>query len=191
MSLVTGDDRPRRVGPQVFADVPSQSKINAIRSNRNTFATMLVLALGALALAVAGLLYFANQASEMPQLRIDHAKALELKDERIGELTTQLQGYEGITEIVELRSRAAADRKAIEDRIAQDSGASTVIPANSWFTRERGTGRWPVLRQGLEEGLRQEINGGGAGNNPQGLAETRRRVEAYRPAGNAPLPVNP
>ena len=114
MSLVSGDDRSRRVGPQVFADVPSQGKLDAIRSNRNTFATMLVLALGALALAVAGLLYFANQASEVPQLRIDHAKALDLKDEQIADLTTQLQGYEGISEIVELRARAAADRAAIE-----------------------------------------------------------------------------
>jgi len=191
MSLVSGDDRSRRVGPQVFADVPSQGKLDAIRSNRNTFATMLVLALGALALAVAGLLYFANQASEVPQLRIDHAKALDLKDEQIADLTTQLQGYEGISEIVELRARAAADRAAIEARLAQDSGAATVVPPNSWFMRERGTGRWPALRQALEEGLRQEINGGPAANSPQGLAETRRRAEQYRPRQNAPLPVNP
>ncbi len=56
-SLVSSDDRVRVV-PRIFPDMPTQAEMAAVRKNRNTLAMYVVLLLGMLIAAGAGLVYF-------------------------------------------------------------------------------------------------------------------------------------
>lgn len=183
MAIVTSDGS-RRIGPKVFADVPSAAEVSAVRRSRNWLAILLILIIGALALCVAGLLYFSQQAQAVPQMQIDHAKVIAEKDNQIATLRTELGKYGEFSNVVRLRTEADEHRTAIANALRTKPGAVGET-RNSYFQRDR---RWPVLLDDMQRGLTAEIEGDGR---VRGLAETRRRVDAWQPAPVATLPVNP
>jgi uncharacterized protein HemX len=58
-SIVTADDQPRRrIAPKVFADVPSQAELQAVRKNRNALIVWVILLLLLLIAGGAGAAWF-------------------------------------------------------------------------------------------------------------------------------------
>jgi hypothetical protein len=168
----------------VFADVPSVAEVTAVRRSRNWLAIMLILFIGALVLCVLGLLYFSEQARAVPQMQIDHAKVIAEKDTEIAALEQELGKYGEFSDIIRLKTAADEHRTAIANRLRREPGAAAET-RNSYFQRER---RWPVLLDDMRRGLTAEIEGE---QRVRGLAETQRRVEAWRAPRTAPLPDNP
>ncbi len=183
MSIVTGDGS-RRIGPKVFADVPSAAEVSSVRRSRNWLAILLILFLGALAVSVAGLIYFSRQAQAVPQLQIDHAKVIADKDREIADLRVELGKYGEFGNVVRLQTEADEHRTAIANLLVRKPGA-VVETRNSYFQRER---RWPTLLDDMQRGLTNEIEGE---RGVRGLAATHAAVEAWRPAPVATLPNQP
>jgi hypothetical protein len=182
MAMVMSDGR--RIGPKVFADVPSAAEVSAVRRSRNWLAILLILVIGALAVSVLGILYFANQAQAVPQMEIEHQRIIAEKDSEIAALQQELNRYGEFSNVVRLRTQADEHRTAIANELRRKPGA-IVETRNSFFARDR---RWPALMDDMQRGLNGEIEGEAR---VRGLAETRRRVEAWRAAPMAQLPSEP
>lgn len=133
-SLVQANEQPRvRVGPRVFADVPTAQELTAVRKNRNSLAVTVVLLLGMLIASVVGLWWVSTEGStgveqaneELAQIREDIVRhqqerndvlaALELDDVTIGQLDEAIgqQARETAEEIESLTE----DRDELEEQL--------------------------------------------------------------------------
>jgi ABC-type multidrug transport system fused ATPase/permease subunit len=161
MSLVTGDGR--RVGPKVFADVPSAAEVTSLKRSRGQWFVVSILLLGALLAAGAALFYFTNTPSQIA------GQVEELQDEvkRLGEVNVQLdqekrelQRFEPINA---LYARSEQLRGEIRDRIAERPGAVVRTRRTIYESQPR----WPVLNDTALGQLQEEVTA---------LEDVRRRV---------------
>ncbi len=181
MSLVTGDDRTRRVGPKVFHDVPSAAEVTSLKRSRSQWFIVSVLLLGAL--AGLGFVIWSNMNSQTGVVAENRAlrEQVAQRDRVIAQMTEEAADMQRFREINALRAQAEQLRTEIADRIRQRPGAAI---------RARGTvyetpTRWPALSENMLTQLQEEVNGR---NGRPGLVEVRRRVYDWEQAPTAAPP---
>ncbi len=181
MTLVTGEDRvPVRVGPKVFADVPSAAEVDGMRRARNSMAVWLMLLLGIL-VAVIGILLF-NLLVGWPQQRADLDKQLEdaqkmrtQLEQQVGELQTDIGPYRQVMEELNLFETA---RQEIT-RLPGYQQARREFPARDWEPFDRAFDWQSPARLGIQAQTTK-------------LNALRDRVSRVRPrTGNACDPRDP
>lgn len=169
MALVTGDDRTRRIGPKVFADVPSAAEVTSIKRSRSQWFIISVLLLGIA--AGLGFVIWSNMNSQTGVVAENRALTEQVaqRDRVIAQMTEEASDLQRFREINALRAQAETLRTDIAGRIRQRPGAAV---------RARGTvyetpPRWPAISESALTQLQDEVNGR---NGRPGLVEVRRRV---------------
>lgn len=115
MVLVPSDDRPRvpRVGPKVFADVPSQHEVTKLKKSRGQVFVFAILVIGVLiaALVVIGYLFMTNRTLEETNAAQVEQLA-ELTNEN-GKLNREMDEYGDYRSLTDLRGQADQLREQI------------------------------------------------------------------------------
>ena len=128
MTLVSGNDGSgRRVGPKVFADVPSQSELMAaqaevsrVKQGRAMMLLVTCLFAGALVIAGAGAAFLYSQNAQ-------YAPQIEELSEENAILRENADEYASYTNIQDLRNRIQEQRAQIDTFLADKEGARTLI----------------------------------------------------------------
>lgn len=139
MTLVPTDDRVAvRVGPKVFADVPSAAEVSAVRRSRGALLIWVVLLAGMLLACFAVLAFtLGNPAPEVAQLE----EMTKQRDEQ-QQLATRLQGQVNqlgsFARIAELERQTGEARREIDQVPPQImANARRLIPARDWAPYDR------------------------------------------------------
>lgn len=178
MTLVSGDDRPRmpRVGPKVFADVPSQKEVTELKRSRGAMFVFAVLVIGLLiaALVALGFLYTQNQQATAANEELT-AQVAELTSDK-QKLDDELNSYDEYRGIMDLR--AQADRLRAEIKTETERYREYAPPTAGPITRIARSDNGYHSAQGLNRSAWDSIAPQITANIQSETTQLRRDLEA-------------
>ena len=183
MAIVSSDGN-RRIGPKVFADVPSAVELASVRRSRGQMFVLAILLLGLLiATAFGAYLLWGQVASAAPERQALTQQVTDLTAERDALRLQLAEEYDEYSVINERRARVAELRSQIAAVIDQHSAAANNLPRNSAYLSLRDTnGSWGASKLQAENALTEEINS---------LTAELAAVRRYRPPTSRPTTSTP
>lgn len=160
MVLVTSDDRPRvpRVGPKVFADVPSAAEVQGLKRSRSQFFLLCVFLLGLLvAVSAVAYVFWTQDSPDNSQLEEVQGK-LDDATIRIGELErVYREDMSAFGDIPDLRKEVKDVADQIGERLRRVPNAAENLPPRSVYRDFIATGgAWQRQTVSAQEALRRE-----------------------------------